>query len=113
MNLRRWNFLELMKKDTPITILTGGRKNRVTLESYVNLLQENKKLTTEKEQLNSLVNSCQEEIRILKNRLKEASDYVKKRNFDKAEILLDVGSEYCYDDDFEDGLLYILEKGDK
>ena len=33
------------------------------------LLQENQKLKTEKEQLNSLVNSCQEEIRRLKREL--------------------------------------------
>lgn len=33
------------------------------------LLQENQKLQTEKEQLNSLVNSCQEEIRRLKKEL--------------------------------------------
>lgn len=38
--------------------------------------KENQKLETEKEQLNSLVNSCQEEIRQLKKQLEEYKDKV-------------------------------------
>lgn len=41
---------------------------------------------------------------------KEAIEYVKKRKFDRAEILVDMECEYYYDDDFKDSLLYILEK---
>ena len=40
---------------------------------------------------------------------KEAIEYVKKRNFDNAEILVDMECEYCYDDDFKDCLLNILD----
>lgn len=39
--------------------------------TYDELLKENQKLETEKEQLNSLVNSCQEEIRQLKKQIQE------------------------------------------
>lgn len=43
-----------------------------TIQGYVEMIeQENQKLETEKEQLNSLVNSCQEEIRRLKKQLEE------------------------------------------
>lgn len=44
--------------------------------TYDELLKENQKLETEKEQLNSLVNSCQEEIRRLKKQLEEYKDKV-------------------------------------
>ena len=68
-------------------------------DNTMNLIEENQQL---KEQLE----------RSEKAR-KEAIEYVKKRNFDRAEILVDMECEYYYDDDFKDSLLYILEKSDK
>ena len=45
-------------------------------DCIINLTKENQELQTEKEQLNSLVNSCQEEIRQLKKQLENANEQI-------------------------------------
>ena len=48
-----------------------------TIQGYVEMIEEeNQELKTEKEQLNILVNSCQEEIRRLKRQLEEYKDKI-------------------------------------
>ena len=48
-------------------VLTGGRSNGKTLELIKQQNKEIERLNTDKEQLTSLVNSCQKEIRKLTN----------------------------------------------
>lgn len=50
-------------------VLTGGRSSGKTLELIKQQNKEIERLNTDKEQLTSLVNSCQEEIRKLKTQL--------------------------------------------
>lgn len=49
-----------------------------TITKFLVLYEKNQKLQTEKEQLNSLVNSCQEEIRRLKSQLKQRDNIINK-----------------------------------
>lgn len=58
------------------------------------LQQENQKLQTEKEQINSLVNSCQEEIRELKKQLEEYKRLGFKHLNDKCNILENQQKEF-------------------
>ena len=46
----------------------------------------------------------------LKEERKQIKEYVKKCNFDNAEILYDFGSEYCYIDDFKEHILEIFKE---
>ena len=81
-------------KDVPIDCI---------FEDLVIDINEIKRLTEENQQL-------KEQLEKSEKARKEAIEYVKKRNFDRAEILVDMECEYYYDDDFKDSLLYILEK---
>lgn len=68
-------------------------KNNELLMSYNQaLLKENQKLQTEKEQINSLVNSCQEEIRRLKKQLEEINKMIEKCGFVNIEQVM---LNYC------------------
>ena len=65
-------------------------------DCIINLTKENQKLQTEKEQLNSLVNSCQEEIRRLKKQLENANEqviYLRKSIERKEETIIDLQNE--------------------
>lgn len=82
----------------------GIRKYYTYTEIYNHHLKfQSKKLQKENQQL-------KEQLEKSEKARKEAIEYVKKRNFDRAEILVDMECEYYYDDDFKDSLLYILEK---
>lgn len=48
-----------------------------------------------------------------KSRNEKAIEYIERRNFNNAEILIDMGSEYTYDYDFKEELLNILNGGDE
>ena len=52
------------------------KENQELNKKYVNAVSDYETTMAEKEQLNSLVNSCQEEIRQLKKQLEEANEKV-------------------------------------
>lgn len=58
-----------------VELLMGGRGHSKTKQII-------EQLQTEKEQLNSLVNSCQQEIRSLKSTLAEIIEYIKSQSPD-------------------------------
>jgi len=59
-------------------VLTGGRSSGKTLELIKQQNKEIEKLNTDKEQLTSLVNSCQKEIRKLKDQLQQEENIIKE-----------------------------------
>ena len=93
---------------------------RLQDESKV-LKQEIERLSTDKEQLTSLVNSCQEEIRKLKDQLQQKENIIKEVReyinhyetirgyFEYEELGYD---EYNYEEDLKKELLEILDKGE-
>lgn len=62
------------------------------IQKIIDLEKENQKLQTEKEQINSLVNSCQEEIRRLKKQLEEINKMIEKCGFVNIEQVM---LNYC------------------
>ena len=66
------------------------------IQKIIDLEKENQQLQTEKEQINSLVNSCQEEIRQLKKQLEtinEQANYLRKSVERKEETIIDLQNE--------------------
>lgn len=62
------------------------------------------------EKQNEEIEDLKKENTRLKEERKQIKEYVKKCNFDNAEILYDFGSEYCYIDDFKEHMLEILKE---
>lgn len=115
--LKRY-FLEYLKNDIPIGEYATSNQCIKDIEQVLNILeqlqQENQELkkkyenavadyeTTmfEKEQLNSLVNSCQEEIRLLKKQVEEYKNENKTLTKDKLEYLTKYGTMLSSQDKF-------------
>lgn len=75
--IEAWELNEACLNQTDIdAIKCLLKQNKELNQKYVNAVADYEKTMFEKEQLNSLVNSCQEEIRQLKNQLEENKDKI-------------------------------------
>ena len=96
-------------------VLTGGRSSGKTLELIKQQNKEIERLNTDKEQLTSLVNSCQKEIRKLKDQLQQKEN-IKKEVREYIKQFVDAQKTYPYVDlrAFDlDKVLEILDKESK
>ena len=75
--IEAWELNEACLNQTDIdAIKCLLKQNKELNQKYVNAVADYEKTMFEKEQLNSLVNSCQEEIRQLKKQLEENKDKI-------------------------------------
>ena len=109
--------LEIIKKPITVNCIEYKYFDEENYNKITNVYNNCLWFANNLELINLTVENLEKENQQLKEQLeksekarKEAIEYVKKRNFDRAEILVDMECEYYYDDDFKDSLLYILEK---
>ena len=85
------------------------KENKELKEKYLNAVADYETTMFEKEQLNSLVNSCQEEIRELKKQLESANEqisYIRRSIERKEERIIDLQYERIpYTNEYVDKLL--------
>ena len=82
--IEAWGLNEADLNQTDIdALMMILKENQELKQKYLNAVSDYETTMAEKEQLNSLVNSCQEEIRQLKKQIKDKIPYIIQNNLCK------------------------------